>query len=525
MHRIAVYSDVHANLPALEAVLANIAASGIKERYCLGDTVGYGPYPLETMAKIQAIGDTVIQGNYDRAIGEHLGRCGTEYETPQETLDAAEAFAFTITTVTGERSLALAGLPTEIRLHPHDCEVLLCHASPRGLTDVIPATASASLIASLVADSGAGVICAGHTHHPFHRSVPRGRQTLHWINVGSVGRPDGRDARAVWTELVFGDQADVVRAAPGDPAAGPVGDTDVWLGAVIHRVEYDRESVYRAMVSIDMPAGLSAPFKRTFEGDPLADVELSHSAEDAQVPAATATGDSSGECGPPVSPEQQLHRCACALTDRVAMYEGIAAIFGGDAEEAAEALRTIRASIDGCRTSRYVDEPAIRRSLERADLALETAEGRAAFDAERDRLFGERSGFDPFTHVLSADELTYLWGDPEENIDTIRSVYDRVGFMPPPGDSVGHISTELRFMAHSLRSGRQGDPDAIAAAREFFIEHLSEWAVLFAVVTTKQAKEPAMLFAGMAFDKLLISESSVFRHAVPERCAACRSQV
>jgi hypothetical protein len=166
--------------------------------------------------------------------------------------------------------------------------------------------------------------------------------------------------------------------------------------------------------------------------------------------------------------------------------------------------------------------PAIRGALEVADLALDTREGRVAFELERERLFGERSGFDPFTHVLLADELTYLWGDPEENIATIRSYFERVGYEPEAGESVGHISTELRFMAHCLQLGRQGRPDAIAAAREFFAEHLSEWAVLFAVVTTKQAKEPAMLFAGVAFDKLLISEASVFRHAVPERCAACR---
>ncbi len=77
MRRIALYSDVHANTLALEAVAAAIAAEGIEERYCLGDLVGIGPRPEEAVALVRSYGDRVVQGNYDRAIGSHLRSPGS----------------------------------------------------------------------------------------------------------------------------------------------------------------------------------------------------------------------------------------------------------------------------------------------------------------------------------------------------------------------------------------------------------------------------------------------------------------
>ncbi len=69
MRRFALYSDIHGNSVALDAVLADIESAGLAERYCLGDLVGYGPDSPGVIARVRATGDPVIRGNYDDGVG------------------------------------------------------------------------------------------------------------------------------------------------------------------------------------------------------------------------------------------------------------------------------------------------------------------------------------------------------------------------------------------------------------------------------------------------------------------------
>ena len=87
MRRFALYSDIHGNSAALDAVLADIAAAGITERYCLGDLVGYGPDPSGVIERVRATGDPVIRGNYDDGVGHRKGGCGCYYGTPEAKVD------------------------------------------------------------------------------------------------------------------------------------------------------------------------------------------------------------------------------------------------------------------------------------------------------------------------------------------------------------------------------------------------------------------------------------------------------
>jgi hypothetical protein len=173
-----------------------------------------------------------------------------------------------------------------------------------------------------------------------------------------------------------------------------------------------------------------------------------------------------------------------------------------------------------CRKNPHVDDQAMHAAYLEAVAALKTADGRAAFLAERERLYGDCRRFDPFNHVLSATEITYLTGEEDGNRASLEVVYETADFVPAEfeGGCVGHISVEMAFMAHCLVCGAGGD--RLALAREFFVEHLADWAVLFAVVTAQQACEPVMRYAGLALDKYLICEAATFRTAVPEYCEA-----
>ena len=82
--KVAVITDVHANLPALEAALGRIETLGMETIYCGGDLVGYGPHPNEVCALIEERAIPTIYGNYDYAIARDLDDCGCAYRDPHE---------------------------------------------------------------------------------------------------------------------------------------------------------------------------------------------------------------------------------------------------------------------------------------------------------------------------------------------------------------------------------------------------------------------------------------------------------
>jgi predicted phosphodiesterase len=81
--RVAVITDIHGNLPALEAALARIEDLGIDRIFCGGDLVGYGPHPNEVCALLAERGIPTIYGNYDHAIARENDDCGCAYVTPE----------------------------------------------------------------------------------------------------------------------------------------------------------------------------------------------------------------------------------------------------------------------------------------------------------------------------------------------------------------------------------------------------------------------------------------------------------
>ena len=94
--RYALISDVHANLPALEAVLAELAARpGIDATFHLGDLVGYAPWPDEVVARIAAEGIAGVCGNYDSTVALGAPHCGCRYEDPVQEAQSHESYAWT----------------------------------------------------------------------------------------------------------------------------------------------------------------------------------------------------------------------------------------------------------------------------------------------------------------------------------------------------------------------------------------------------------------------------------------------
>lgn len=277
MRRIAILSDIHGNLPALEAVLADMAAAGFgpgSERYCLGDLVGYGPDPRGVIRAIRDAGIATIPGNYDEGVAARRGSCGCYYATEQARLDGEASYVFTDDALEPSDREWLLSLPAEIRLDERDVRILLAHGSPRKINEYLLPDRTDGQLVRLATAAGADVVCHGHIHLPYHRSIPvdasgamsaeadLGARWVHYVSSGSVGKPKDGDPRAGWVEVVFGTEGEVRAAAPDDAAAGPAGESGVWVGTLVHRVAYDVEAVAASMIEVGLPPTLAEALRR-----------------------------------------------------------------------------------------------------------------------------------------------------------------------------------------------------------------------------------------------------------------------
>jgi len=260
--RIALFSDVHANLEALDAVLGDIDGRGVTEVYCLGDLVGYGPDPGGVIERIRDRGFPTIRGNYDDGIGNRRGECGCYYATDQAKSDGAASYAFTDAALGDNDHAWLAALPDEIRLEHNGVRILLAHGSPRKINEYLLLDREDAQLARLAIAADADVVCVGHVHIPYHRAIETDTGTVHYISSGSVGKPKDGDSRAAWVELVLGSAEEIAAAGAEDGATTRAGVTDTWVAAIVHRVPYDIESVASAMIAAGLPATLAEALQR-----------------------------------------------------------------------------------------------------------------------------------------------------------------------------------------------------------------------------------------------------------------------
>lgn len=197
--RIASLSDVHANLPALEAALDDVRRHPPDAIYHLGDWVGYAPWPDEVVERLRAHGITGVSGNYDSTVAANYKHCGCRYEDPlQERLSHA-SFEWTKTHVSARTRAALAALP--FRLDPRPLgghgggpRLVLVHAAPTVNTLYWIEDRPASFfrkMAGLAGLKAGDLICYGHTHLPYVRRA----DGITFANCGSAGKPNDGDPR------------------------------------------------------------------------------------------------------------------------------------------------------------------------------------------------------------------------------------------------------------------------------------------------------------------------------------------
>lgn len=200
--RCALIADIHGNLPALHAVLEDIARRRVDAVYHLGDLVGYAPWPDEVVARLAEAGIPGVAGNYDSTVATDAEHCGCRAESPEQEALAHESYTWTLTHVTAETKARLRALPFRIDLRPggghHSGPTLrLIHGAPTLNTlywDEIRSDDFARKMAGKLGAIEGDAVAFGHTHVPWKREI----DGILFVNAGSVGRPKDGDPRASW---------------------------------------------------------------------------------------------------------------------------------------------------------------------------------------------------------------------------------------------------------------------------------------------------------------------------------------
>src|SRR5688572_20585138 len=238
--RIALIADIHANLPALEAVLADVSRRrDIDAVYHLGDLVGYAPWPNEVVELLVRRGIMGVSGNYDSTVASDYKHCGCRYEDAQQEKLSHVSYDWTRTFTSAASKRVLGALPFRLDLragHLPGSRIVLVHGTPTLNTVYWTEDRSDTFALEMIAAAGArpgDLIAFGHTHVPWSRVV----DGVRLVNAGSAGRPKDGDWRACYAVIHFAkDEAATVEFV---------------------RVEYDVERAAAAIVESGLPAEFS----------------------------------------------------------------------------------------------------------------------------------------------------------------------------------------------------------------------------------------------------------------------------
>ncbi len=258
--KIAIFSDIHGNLHALQAVLADIRRLGADMVFCGGDLVGYGAFPNEVISLIRENHIPTIMGNYDQGIGNDLDDCGCAYRDELSKALGKRSIAWTREKVSSGNKAYLRNLPGRISLTIDGRRILMVHGSPRRINEYLFGDRPTDSVIRMFEAENVDIITCGHTHLPYVRDFiieegletvtdkdgrqmvrkkPGGRYIL--VNSGSVGKPKDGDPRAGYALL------------------------DLQDGNVryeIVRVEYDVEAAARAVEQSGLPVEYAEMLRR-----------------------------------------------------------------------------------------------------------------------------------------------------------------------------------------------------------------------------------------------------------------------
>ena len=244
--KIALFSDIHANLPAFEAFLADLDSRKPDAVYCLGDLIGYHIWPNEIVEEIRRRGIATLAGNHDLKVKYMV--------TLQNHLtESSKNHAYHL--VSQANRDYLGTLPAHIRLEfklndNEPLNVILAHGSTRSVDEYLLEDTDETYLLEIMEEAKADILCAGHSHKPYHRIIATGNRFKHVINLGSVGKPKDGNPDGCYVMLTLTDNSTLT-------------DKDS-IKAEFIRVSYDVERSAKAIEESPLPKEFAEALRKAF---------------------------------------------------------------------------------------------------------------------------------------------------------------------------------------------------------------------------------------------------------------------
>lgn len=206
MIQIAVFGDVHGNLPALETVLNDIEERGIRQKYCLGDLVDFAPWGNEVIEKMKSLNIPCLMGNHDERIGFDVPVIPLSKHSEEETAARFLAINHSKKYITEENKAFLSELPFHLKLNYKIGEkhwsIQLVHSSLESNDTYLYESENDEIFQNMLSESQSDVIMMGHTHMSFKKYF-NGKWA---INSGSVGRSREENRLASYVILTLDEE-------------------------------------------------------------------------------------------------------------------------------------------------------------------------------------------------------------------------------------------------------------------------------------------------------------------------------
>ena len=259
-HILAAISCTHGNLPALTAVLEDLADRGIKQAIHLGDSVGYGPNPEETVQLLRDRDIRSIQGCWDKSIADGDDDCGCEFVNEEEAERGRQVFQWTAARVSESTRRYLGELPTKIRVKTPCGVVLFVHGSPRSANEYLPEDIDPTILMERIHSAKCDILVCGHTHIPYIHRV-----------TGSIAvekaHPHTEESKI--TQMLVDTKYVFNAGSVGEPLYGPeasylVMDLNTGVSEIVY-VPYDIDDTIQRMKDGDVPPFVIDRFRENMD--------------------------------------------------------------------------------------------------------------------------------------------------------------------------------------------------------------------------------------------------------------------
>ncbi len=258
--KIAIISCIHGNMAALEAVWDDIQKQNVDKVYCLGDLVGYGPFPNEVIKFVQQNNLTTVLGCWDEGIGMEQEDCGCKFITEEDEKYGHAAFEWTRSEITKSNRRFLSELYFGQRITDTNAGTLLMvHGSPRSTGEYLMESTHDLILFERAASGDCDVLICGHTHVPFSKKIQGTMRVTAELGLKDQIQKDIYIAKgASPKEVVLNPKLLINAGSVGEPRHGGIDATYVIFNTnskdvQIREVPYDVNQTISALKKSGLP--------------------------------------------------------------------------------------------------------------------------------------------------------------------------------------------------------------------------------------------------------------------------------